>query len=121
VSRLPQIFTNWRWSRRLGYDRLQVSDEAKVSGGSSNETEDIVIRQQRIRDLVARGRKALVRATVELEQSDYCFETALEMADNRAPESRDSDLADDPWVSKKERRRLEQAQKERHERGEDVP
>jgi hypothetical protein len=115
------VFTNWRWARRLGHDRLQVSDEARVSGGSSNETENIVISQQRIRDLVAGGAKALYRATVELERADYCFETALRWADNRAPLTDPRDLRDDPWVSKKERRRLEQAQKERHERGEDVP
>jgi hypothetical protein len=122
VSNLDTIWKNWRWSRRLGFDRLQVTDEASVSTGAySNPTQSIAVTQQAIRDLVKQGEKALVDAINSLERADFCFGEALSRADNRSPRVRESDLADQPWVSHRERRKLEQAQRRRAQSGEDVP
>ena len=121
ITRIDNVFQNWRWSRRLGYERLKVLDVAKVSGASSNEVESITLGQKVIRDLVAQGAQALYEATVNMEKADYCFSAALGKADNRSPEVRERDLPDKPWVSKKERRHLQQAQEHRRTRGEDVP
>ena len=121
VTRLPDVFTNWRWCRRLGHDRLKVSDEAKVRGASSNEVESITLGQQVIRDLVRRGEKAFYQAIVEFEKADYYFEEALKRGDNRSPRIRETDLKNEPWVSHKERRHLLRAQGKRRERAEDVP
>ncbi len=128
VTRVDAIYKNWRWARRLGRDRLRVSDEAKVRGASSNEVESIALGQQLIRDLVRRGEQSLFQGTVEIEKADYYFQEALDRSDNRSPEVKETDLFNDPntkeplrWVSKRERRRLTEAQDRRAVRGEDVP
>ena len=122
VSRLDAMWKNWRWSRRLGNDRLRTTDEALVSTGSfSNPTQGTVLAQQVIREMVRQGEKALVEATVAFEKADWYFEQALIRADNRSPETRELDLPQTPWVSKKEHHKLEKAQRRRAERGEDVP
>lgn len=126
TNHADQILKNRKWCRKLGYDKLNVTDEAHVQTGErSDPTGSTAVNQIRIRDAYRLGEDSLAKALFYLETADNSYARALRLADNRSPrddkgENKGFATKDDPLISTTEHDEMKAAQARRMNRGEGV-
>lgn len=118
-GRIPSFLKDLRWVKHhgIGYDKQLITDEAKVhSGETSRPTEAAAVNQEPLRSDYELARQKMKEAVEAFEAGSAALGRVMRRADNRTPRENDPF----PSVSPQEKARLEQAQKRRQARGEDV-